>query len=217
MPQRKKRPTELPATVRNRSKIRTAARPVPTGHRAEATQQTGSQEPEETRAVLVSDPSQTAPQSPTRPQRPDPGPLVHQPEPQPESEDFVQNLSEPEPQPEPYSWYESALSLASEPTQPTQRGKVAFSVSDKGFEVCSQGADVHIQYENPSQLPQPEPLPRQLSLPLDPQPQSLDIAPQLAWCVGGFLAALLLCWIAVVSSPSDNTIIITPGPEVIRP
>lgn len=184
-PRRKNRPTVLPETVMQRaiSRARPAAANLPAAK---------EQAPTETRAVLVSDPQDTAPQSPSRRDR---APLVHQPsEPEPET-----NPAEETPAPI-AAWYESAIEA--QPTPTTKRGKVAVKVSGNNFSVVSQDADVYIDCDRPA--------PPAVEQPTRTEYEYDAVSyPLFLWAVG-FLSALFIVWIALLGA--DRPVYILPLP-----
>lgn len=190
-PRRKNRPTVLPETVMQRaiSRARPAAANLPAAN---------EQAPTEPRAVLVSDPQATAPQSPSRRDR---APLVHQPsEPEPEATPAGES-------PAPIAaWYESAIETA-QPTTTTKRGKVAVKVSGNNFSVVSQDADVWIDCDRQA--------PPAVEQPTHTEYEYDAVAyPLFLWAVG-FLSALFIVWIALLGA--DRPVYILPLPTSEAP
>jgi hypothetical protein len=165
----------------------------------------------------------TPPACPQRPSKPTPAssPLIHHP---PDAADTEQPEppEQPEQPPAPsLDWYEQAIArIPSSPaTDPTQRrGKVAVKLTDQGFELASQDADVLVHYEKPKAIasatpppePPPEPEPEPTDLTSSPAP---GVFPDLAvsmvlWCAG-FVCALLLVGIGLLGS--DRPVIIVPS------
>jgi len=180
MPRPKKRPTSLPDAVKARAAQTHAPAPSPN----------------QNRAILMTDPRDTPPECPQRPVKPNPAPspIVHHP---PNTADTEQP---PPTSADPTDWYEQAIAYI--PNSPSQRrGKVAVKMTDQGFELASQDADVLVHYEKPKAIAptNDDPPPT-----LEPPEISPSVFPDLAlsmvlWCAG-FLCALLLVGIAIIGS-----------------
>ena len=193
----KKRPTALPDAVRQRvaaTQTRVAPGPSPVA--------TNNQ------AVLVSDPLDTLPEQPQRPEGVEqpPAPIIPS----------VQGI-EPvalEPLPSPTDWYSAAIARVPSPSfaPSQQRGKVAVKVDGRGIEVASQDADVAVKYEHePAIAPTSdvhEPNSLGDALYTSPAP---DLALGMVLWVTGFLCALLL--VGIASLGSRNIILIQPAQQ----
>lgn len=211
MPQKRKRPTGLPESVKQRARS-TARSSSPAPGASPQVPSTPEPNTEQSRAVLVSDPAATAPTSPQRPAAPAPLSLAQDSGIQAEPQRFVEHDS----------WFDSAVRLHtnsadSPPPVKRERGRVAFSLTDSGLDVVSDGADVAIHLEN-HQAIAPESTPHATPLPAWEEGEpSQDIAKSLVWCAGGFLAALFIVWVLALSLPSREVIIISPGSSEARP
>lgn len=188
----KKRPTELPETVKQRA---TPKRSTTTPRRCVQNEISGP-------AVLVSDPTATRPDSPTRPPM-EQRAMVHQPPATPEPEPQQQ----PETLPAPITWWESEISpLTSPPIHPSthspagqnDRGRVGLRVTGDRLEIAAQGADVFLDYDPSTALP----------MPADHYPAQDNLAYGLLVWVSGFgfgLVVLMLALLSIHRTPQPNT------------